>query len=709
MTKKRSIRTKSNDTKNQNAPTASKNSSRWVLPAWIALACAAAWVAFAPALSASALSFDDNMYLTENRLVRNPSWAHAGRFLDEVLEPSTVHGYYQPLNMISLMLDCALDGRADHLRPFHRTSLILHLLNTSLIILILYRLFGNAWAAGLLGLLFGVHPMWTETIAWVGERKTVLAAFFTLLSILCYLRFTPNRAWLFYGLCLLFFVLALMSKPTCTPLPVALLLLDWWPLRRLNKRAVLEKIPFLLIAALSAWITYESQKRTAETATPEAARDWLRILFILGHNIVFYLRNLAWPTGLSSHYAFPAPLDLTDPGIRRGTIGTIVLLVALLASLRWTRAAVAGWLFFMAMIFPTMGIIGFTNVIAADKYAYLPVLGLMLPLTAGLVWLWNRATLTGRLVKAATMVSLFAIAALLTGASWSYLKHWRDTETLFRYMLTLHPNAATLHMHLANELSRQGRDEEAIASNRRAIALNPDIETFYLNLGALLAKRGQLDEAMALYEKALAINPTFAPAHNNLGNAYLERKDLAKAEYHLSQAVKSRAGYAEAHYNLANVLGIRQNLPAAAAHYEKALEIDPDNAAAHKNAAMVYLRMGRLSNAINAYETALRLRPDWADVANFLAITYALNPDPRIHRPARAVELAEQACRLTQHTQPAFLGTLAVAYAEDGRLDQARRTAQEAIDLAKRMNAELVAREIERLMAKYAVSAGTQP
>ncbi|NLX15329.1 MAG: tetratricopeptide repeat protein [Phycisphaerales bacterium] len=709
MPKARNKRSMQGDARDQVLSAASRMPSRWILLAWIILACAAAGVAFSPALSASALSFDDDMYLTENRLVQNPSWANAGRFLSEVLEPSTVRGYYQPLNMISLMLDSVLGGAADNLRPFHRTSLLLHLFNTILVILILYRLFGNAWAAGLLGLLFGVHPMWTETIAWVGERKTVLATFFTLLSVLCYLRYVRNLSWRFLTLGLLFFVLALMSKPTCTPLPAALLLLDGWPLRRLNKRAIIEKIPFLLIAALSAWITYESQKRTAETAAPEAARDWLRILFILAHNIVFYLRNLAWPTGLTSHHAFPAPLDMTDPGVRWGIVGTVILLAALLGSLRWTRAAMTGWLFFMVMIFPTMGVIGFTNVIAADKYAYLPVLGLMLPATAGLAWLSNRAGRAGRIIKVSTTVLLVAIAGPWIHLSRSYLEHWRDTETLFRYMLTLHPDATTLHMHLANELSRQGRDEEAIASNRRAIAFNPDIETLYVNLGALLAKRGQLDEAMRLYERALAINSRFAPAHNNLGNAYLERKDLVQAEHHLSMAIQDKTDYLEAHYNLANVLSMREDWTTAVEHYKKALSIDPDHAAAHKNVAAAYLRMDRLSDAVESYETALHLRPDWVDIANFLAITYALSPDQRIRRPERAVELAEHACRQTQRTQPVYLGTLAVAYAEADRLTQARKTADEAIVLAGQMNAEPLVRDIERLMAKYAAPSDDQP
>ena len=221
-----------------------------------------------PALSAEVYTFDDTQYLTENPLVQNPSWAAAGRFLREVLEPSTVNGYYQPLSMISLMLDHATGGRVSNFRPFHRTSLGLHVANTALVIVLLYLLLRRAWAAAMVGLLFGLHPMTVEPIAWIGERKTLLAAFFALWSLVAYVGYARRGSRTWYRTCLALFVLALMSKPTTTPLPVLMLLLDYWPLRRLNRRAILEKFPLLLIAAVSAWITFESQRRTAAVALP---------------------------------------------------------------------------------------------------------------------------------------------------------------------------------------------------------------------------------------------------------------------------------------------------------------------------------------------------------------------------------------------------------------------------------------------------------
>ena len=193
----------------------------------LVIVCVVAAAAHWPALPARALSFDDHQYLHNNQLVQNPSWTSAWRFLSEVFEPSTVGGYYQPLAMISLMFDCAMGGGPDNLRPFHVTSLSLHVLNTALVIVLLYMLFGKVWPAAMVGLLFGVHPLTVEPIPWIGERKTLLASFFALWCVIIYVRYSRKSSWKLYAGCVVMYVLALMAKPTTTPLPVLLLLLDF--------------------------------------------------------------------------------------------------------------------------------------------------------------------------------------------------------------------------------------------------------------------------------------------------------------------------------------------------------------------------------------------------------------------------------------------------------------------------------------------------
>jgi len=254
-----------------------------ILAGFLVVVATCATFAHWPVLSGRALSFDDSMYLEKNELVQNPSWRSARRFLSEVLEPSTVTGYYQPLAMISLMLDYAMGGRSDNLLPFHITSLCLHVFNTSLIIVFLYVLFGRVWPAVVGGLLFGLHPLTVEPVAWVAERKTLLASFFALWCMIIYVRYARggNRRLLIGSAVL--YVLALMSKPTTTPLPVLLLLLDFWPLGRLNRRALLEKVPLFVIMLIFGIITVISQGRTA-TITMPYEYSYVRIPLVVCHN-----------------------------------------------------------------------------------------------------------------------------------------------------------------------------------------------------------------------------------------------------------------------------------------------------------------------------------------------------------------------------------------------------------------------------------------
>jgi len=247
----------------------------------IAAVCVIVALVHWPALSAKALSFDDQQYLTKNVLVQNPGWRSAKRFLMEVLEPSTVAGYYQPLTMISLMADYAAGGRENNLRPFHITSLALHTVNTALIIVLLYMLFGNIWAAAAAGLLFGIHPMTVEPIPWVGERKTLLAAFFALWSLIFYVRYSRSGSWKSYTGCFLMYLLALMSKPTSVALPAVMLLMDYWPLKRLKVKSVFEKLPLFVLGGIFAGITYVSQQRTCVAILPTKTGP-VNVFFLFG-------------------------------------------------------------------------------------------------------------------------------------------------------------------------------------------------------------------------------------------------------------------------------------------------------------------------------------------------------------------------------------------------------------------------------------------
>ncbi|MEK6643240.1 MAG: tetratricopeptide repeat protein [Planctomycetota bacterium] len=625
----------------------------WLIPVVMLITAFTHW----PALSARAISFDDHQYLLQNPLVKTPSWNSVQRFFTEVLKPSSVAGYYQPLSMVSLMLDVAMGGGRENFEPFHRTSLILHILNTALIALLLYRLLGRAWPAALAALLFGVHPLTIEPIPWIGERKTLLASFFALLSLCTYVRYvrarekvalpkqsleiapaTPGTSW--YVVSLLCFVFALLSKPTTVPLSLVLILLDVWPLKRFRIRTLMEKIPFLGLTALFAIITVVSQGRSS-VATMPTEHPLSRIPLTLCHNIVFYLWKLAWPVNLSSHYPFPSPMSLAHPMILAGVIGTAVLIIFLIASLRRTRAITIGWLIFFVSILPTMQIIGFSDVIASDKYFYLPAMGLLLIVASGFAWAWDNCL---PIVKRSLILLVAVLTVALASATRAHFSVWGDTLTLYNHMLALTPNSAALHNNLAVELVEMNMLPEAIDHYRQAMQIDPSDERTITNIGVALRNAGKPYEAIRLYKEALN-NPKLSKCFSilvNLGALLAEQGDAEMATEYYRVARLENPKSAEAQTNYANGLLALGRVVEAVEAYQQALELRPDIADIHNNLAVALDELGRKEEALQHLNMAVRLNPDYAGAHNNLAVRLAHEG-----QIVEALEHARAAARLT--------------------------------------------------------------
>ena len=664
------------------------SSKNVLLAILIVCVCAAVIAVHWPALSARALSFDDDGYLVYNALVKNPGFFSAWKFLSQVFEPSTVEGYYQSLAMISLMFDYSIGGRVENLLPFHRTSLALHTVNTALVIVLLYLLFGEVWIAAAVGLLFGLHPMTVETITWVSERKTLIASFFAFWSLFFYLRYTNKRSviserniipagaagfqsssgcftWGFYVACLFSYLLALMSKPTSIPLPVLMLLIDFWPLKRLKWWSVFEKIPFFILGGIFTVITYVSQTRTAGSILPTEVGIW-RIPLILCHNIIFYLYKIIWPVNLSSHYPFPDPLSLFQPMVLTGVIGTCILIPLLLISLRWTRSVFTGWLFFFVAILPTMQIIGFTFTIASDKFAYIPSFGLLMVLTYFLcAFVRNQFHISYLRLKSFSSVAVIMFVLMLASAeslsTRSYLIHWRDSVSLFEYMLSKAPNATPLLNNLGNAYCKLGRYQDATEAYKQVVNLLPDYAGAHYNLGIAYSKLGRYQDAIEPFKQAIRIKPDYADAYSNLGNACLKlghwqdaienykqairikpgyidvyynigqafiglgRYDEALRSF--NQAVKINPGFAEAHYKIGIVYGKLGSFQEEIESYKKAVSIKPDFAGAHYNLGVACGVLGRHQEAINSFKQAVSIKPDFVEAHYNLGITYLLNGD----------------------------------------------------------------------------------
>jgi tetratricopeptide (TPR) repeat protein len=613
-------------------------------------------VVHAPALSAQSHALDDHMYMINNPLVRNPSWDSVGRFLGEVTKPSSVRGYYQPLTMISLMIDYSLGGRPDDMTVFRRTSLTLHVLNSVLMATVVFLCFRNAVVAALAGLLFGLHPMTVEAVAWMGERKTLLATFFSLASVVAYLLYARRPHWSSYAACAALFVLALLSKPTSTPLPVVLLLLDYWPLRRLSWRSALEKTPLLAIAGLSAVLTVVSQASAAAVQSPDE-QGLARNVLIVCHNIVFYLYKVAWPADLAPFYPFPPTPLIHQPMVIVGVIGTVLLLAGLLVSLRWTRALLTGWLIFFVAITPTLGVIGFTIVIASDKYAYLPALGLVLVIAAGLTAAWACGGAPRKTwVRAATVGVVVLTAGFEAAATRQYLQVWQTTEGLYRHVLARAPDAYEPLYNLALRLNERREYAEAAELLRRAVERNPNhwrVHQGYNDLGVSLMGLGNearsandfkaaLDHFRAAHEALeaavrLRTNPDLATddsrAYTNLGLVQYRvglirrqlnqpneaEKSFARAEEYLRQGVTANPDNDTAYFNLAIVLAGPLERPAEALEYaQRALRLSPRNATRHYNMAVTLNRLGQREAAIGYLRQTLALNPAHADAQRML-------------------------------------------------------------------------------------------
>jgi tetratricopeptide (TPR) repeat protein len=584
-------------------------------------------IAFGRALGNDFVGYDDQSYVVLNPRVTN------GLTLDGIQWAFT-HAHatnWHPLTTISHMLDCQLYG----LEPWghHLTNILFHAAAAILLFFALRDLTGNLWPSALAAAIFAVHPLRVESVAWVSERKDVLSGVFFMLILGVYARYARGNSArsLWYITVLILLALGLMCKPTLVTVPFVLLLLDYWPLGRSQSspslgrgvtretwsRLVFEKLPLFVLSAGSCVATLVAQKQALDASLKPSLGERVGNALV---SYVIYLGQMIWPARLAVLYPYPEGHLKVAPVI----LALLLLLMISAAVFLWRRRypfLLTGWLWYLGMLVPMIGIIQVGSQVRADRYTYLPQIGLYLLVAWSAMALfdhWPRSRVV--LAGAASLV----ITALIT-RSYFQTSYWQDTETLWKHAAATTSNNYIASNNLAQFLFQSGRFDEAIAECQRALKIKPDFAAAHNNLGAALVKNqrddngarrqnGAVDEAIAHYRRALQINPDFAQAHGNLGTALLLKGQMDEAIAHYQKALEIAPNYAEARYSLGNAFLAEGRYSESIANYEAALRIRPDYFEAHYNLGRVLATIGKTDEALKEFNEALRAGGDSAKV-----------------------------------------------------------------------------------------------
>ena len=511
---------------------------------------------------------------------------------------------------------------------YHLANIAQHALAAWLLFAILRRLsFPVPWLAGLV---FALHPVCVESVAWISEQKNTLSAVFYLASALLYLRFDETRRRSLYTWALVLFVLALLTKSVTASLPAAVLVVLWWQRGRLSlRRDVLPLMPWLAVGAASGAFTAWMEQKFIGAEGSDFSCTAIERLLLAGRVVVFYLHGLVWPGNLMFIYPRWSPQSETAQNALC-LLGVLALAGALVARARRQRGPLAGLLFFVGTLFPALGFVNvypFLFSFVADHFQYLASIGVIVPAAWGLSWVAGRIPL-GATGRACLLLAVPATLGLLT---WRQCRAYRDSETLYRTTLARNPSAWLMHYNLAVGLAvNPDHLSEAISEYRATLELKPDHWRARNNLAsALMRLPGRTAEAIAQLEEALRYNPAYAEAHNNLGIALEELPGrLQEAKEHLRSAVRIEPGYDAAHANLGHLLMAEPgSLAKAAGEFETAIRIAPDTADYHYDLAnALSLESGRLQDAVAEYRTALRLKPDFAEAHGNLGVALAHLP-----------------------------------------------------------------------------------
>lgn len=623
--------------------------SRWQAAAVCLALAAITGAVFGRTAGFDFVNYDDPVYVYENPAVTG------GLTLNGIVSAfghvSPKNWDWVPLTTLSHMLDYQLYGL--HPGGFHVTNVLLHTASVILLFLLLWQMTDAFWRSAFVAAIFAIHPLRVESVAWVTERKDVLSGLFFMLTIAAYLRFIrlfhPElhkeaapwsfacnlKQWTNYGFVLLLFALGLMCKPMLVTLPFVLLLLDYWPLQRKQtiRQLSLEKLPLLALSAAAAVAAILAQRGL--TRYDQGIGLPVRI----GNALVScaaYIGQMFYPVGLAVLYPHPGNhLSLGAVGLSILVLG--LASVGVMAGRRKHPYLLTGWLWYLGMLVPVLGFIQAGFQARADRFTYLPQIGLYLMTAWGAVefcrtWRW------GRLVLGSTGAAI--LVAFAAGA-YAQTKYWKDSVSLWTRALACTTNNYIAENDLGNALIAQSNSVDVVPYYQRALQIKPDYAEAHYNLAKVLAAQGKLPDAIDHYERALQLKPDAAQAHYDLGLALARQGNLPDAIAHYQRALQLEPELIAACNYLADALADQGKLAEAISYYEHSLHLKPDDASVNNNLGLALASQGKIAEAITHYKRAIQLKPD--NASSFFNLGLALAGQGKV---AEAIPNFQQSLQL---------------------------------------------------------------
>ena len=638
------------------------------------LLAAAALMAFWQVNRCDFINFDDPLYVTENtHIMQGITW-EAVRWAFT----SAYANFWHPLTMISHMVDVQLFGLNPH--GHHMTSLLFHIANTLLLFLILDRMTEAPWKSAFVAALFALHPLHVESVAWVAERKDVLSTFFWMLTMIAYVFYVERPQLKSYLATFALFILGMMAKPMLVTLPFVMLLLDYWPLQRLEqKKAVpetrtepdkpvsaqtvvnearpavhkygwagvrsllIEKIPFFALIPLFSVLTY--------IAEGEAVKHYPMKVRISNAPVSYfiYIGKMIWPANLAVWYPHPGLWPLWQAAGAALLLGAVTAIVIMTAK-RFPYLAF-GWLWFVGTLVPVTGIVQIGGHGRADRYTYIPLIGLFVMIARGIPELLKKWQPTRFPTPRKEM--LFALSALVLLSLFivtrTQVGYWRNNIALYDHSLKVSPSDV-IYCSRGLAYGKLGDNRQAISDYDRAIEINPkDVES-YSNRGVAYRKLGNYRRAIEDYDRAIEINPKHAEAYYNRGIAYAELGNQRQAISDYDRAIVINPEYANAYNNRGATYGKLGDKRQAISDYDRAIEINPEYAEAYNNRGATYGKLGDKRRAISDYDRAIEINPKRAEAYYNRGIAYA-----ELGYDNKAIEDMQKAARLDNDEAKKFL------------------------------------------------------